>query len=144
MAGVMPMIVGLCTASFAASGVIGQTTSPPKDGEAKKPATEQKPSGDQQQAGAKSRSLSEKLQEDQKTGPAAAKAGPTQPAQAVKPGSDIPKPTVVLKPGEVPGIKFDTTTYDFGRVRSGPDVTHDYWFTNTGNGPLEILRVKPS
>ncbi len=53
-------------------------------------------------------------------------------------------PTVVLKPGEVPAIKFDTPTFNFGRVRSGTDVTHDFWFTNTGTGPLELLAVRPS
>lgn len=57
---------------------------------------------------------------------------------------DVPEPTVVLKPGEVPEIKFDTPVYDFGRVKAGPDVSHEYWFTNTGTGPLEILSVKPS
>jgi hypothetical protein len=55
----------------------------------------------------------------------------------------VPKATVVLKPGEVPAIKFDTPDYDFGRVQSGPDIIHDFWFTNTGTGPLEILKVKP-
>jgi len=58
-------------------------------------------------------------------------------------GRGIPKPTVVLKPGEVPAIKFDLPTYDFGRVRAGEEVIHDFWFTNTGTGPLEILRVRP-
>jgi len=48
-----------------------------------------------------------------------------------------------LKPGEVPAIQFDTPTYDFGRIRAGTDVRHDFWFTNTGTGPLEILAVKP-
>ncbi len=57
---------------------------------------------------------------------------------------ETPKPTVVLKPGEKPGIKFDEPIYDFGRIRAGGDVQHEYWFTNTGNGPLEILQVKPS
>lgn len=70
--------------------------------------------------------------------------GPVKPATTVKPGTEIPQPTVILKPGEVPGIRFDTPIYDFGKVRAGPDVEHDYWFTNTGTGPLEILRVKPS
>lgn len=60
-----------------------------------------------------------------------------------KPGQDVPEPTVTLKPGEVPGIKFDIDTYDFGRIQAGGDVIHDFWFTNTGNGALEILRVKP-
>ena len=55
----------------------------------------------------------------------------------------VPKPTVVLKSGEVPAIKFDTPVYDFGRVRAGKDIRHEFWFTNTGTGPLEILKVKP-
>ena len=63
------------------------------------------------------------------------------PAKASNRG--VPQPTIVLKPGEVPAIKFDTPSYEFGRIRSGTDVLHDFWFTNTGTGPLEILRVKP-
>lgn len=70
-----------------------------------------------------------------------------QPAPAAaagqKRGQDVPQPTVVLKPGEAPAIQFDVPVYDFGRVRAGEDVAHDFWFTNTGTGPLEILRVKP-
>ena len=54
-----------------------------------------------------------------------------------------PKPTVVLKPGEIPAIVFDTPVWDFGRIRAGFEVKHEFWFTNTGTGPLEILRVKP-
>jgi len=41
-------------------------------------------------------------------------------------------------------IEFDTPTYDFGRIKAGIDVSHDFWFTNTGSGPLEIISVKPS
>jgi len=71
-------------------------------------------------------------------------AGAKPAVAPVKPGAEIPKPTVVLKPGEVPGVKFDTPVYDAGKVRGGTPLEHDYWFTNTGTGPLEILRVKPS
>lgn len=65
---------------------------------------------------------------------------------AAHPGTvpGTPQSTVQLKPGEVPGIKFDTADYDFGKIPAGQDVTHDFWFTNTGNGPLEILSAKPS
>lgn len=63
---------------------------------------------------------------------------------APKPTADIPPATVTLKPGEVPAIKFDTPIYDFGRIRAGQDVVHDFWFSNTGTGPLELLRVRPS
>lgn len=74
-------------------------------------------------------------------------ATPISPGRApnvVKSASDIPEPTVQLKEGEVPGVKFDTPTYDFGRVRSGQEVTHDFWFSNTGTGPLELLKVRPA
>ncbi len=54
----------------------------------------------------------------------------------------LPKPTVVLKPGEVPAIKFDTLEHDFGRIMAGSELIHEYRFINTGTGPLEILKVK--
>jgi len=76
------------------------------------------------------------------------KVEPRRPAVRPRParrtGLEIPEPTVELKPGEVPAIKFDTPVYDFGRVQAGGDIVHDFFFTNTGNGPLELLRVKPS
>lgn len=59
-----------------------------------------------------------------------------------RPVNNTPTPTVQLKPGEVPAIEFDTPTYDFGRVKAGSPVEHDFWFTNKGNGPLEILSAK--
>lgn len=67
-----------------------------------------------------------------------------KPRITAKNGGAAPAPTVVLKNGEVPNIRFDTPTYNFGRIRAGEPVRHDFWFTNTGTGPLEITRVKPS
>jgi hypothetical protein len=75
--------------------------------------------------------------------PGAARSARSPGARPAKRVAGIPEPTVVLKPGEMPAIKFDTPVYDFGRVRAGPDVVHDFWFTNTGTGPLEILKVRP-
>lgn len=73
--------------------------------------------------------------------------GPPAPSTARKAAPrrapNIPEPTVTLKPGEVPSIEFDTPKYNFGRVEAGGDVVHDFWFTNRGTGPLEILSVKP-
>ena len=69
---------------------------------------------------------------------------PARRAVGSKVRNAAPKPTVVLKAGEVPNISFDTPNYNFGRVRAGQPIKHDFWFTNTGTGPLEILRVKPS
>lgn len=73
--------------------------------------------------------------------PAQAQVGPPVPAPAAPQG---PTPTVQLKPGEVPKVEFDTPVYDFGKMKSGKDIEHDFWFHNTGNGPLEIVQVKPS
>ncbi len=56
----------------------------------------------------------------------------------------VPKPTIVLKPGEIPAIKFDEPKFDFGRHADDSEVKHAFKFTNTGTGPLEILKVKPS
>lgn len=70
----------------------------------------------------------------------------TQPASSPQAGPQRgapPKPTVVLKPGEVPAIAFDEPTWDFGRVKAGADLVHDFTFTNTGTGPLELLEVRP-
>jgi len=70
---------------------------------------------------------------------------PAEPPKAAAPQQPpAPQPTVQLKPGEVPGIAFDTQDFNFGRVPAGSDIAHDFWFTNTGNGPLEILSAKPS
>lgn len=42
-----------------------------------------------------------------------------------------------------PKIKFDSVTYDFGRVVSGTLVKHDYVFTNVGDATLKITGVQP-
>jgi hypothetical protein len=80
---------------------------------------------------------------DAKPGSAQSPPKSTPPAARPPKRSTIPKPTVVLKPGEVPAIVFAEPVCDFGRVRSGEKITHEFVFNNTGNGPLEILRVKP-
>ena len=42
-------------------------------------------------------------------------------------------------------FKFkDGDTFDFGEVPLGPDVTHDFIFTNIGNQPLIIMDANPS
>ncbi len=76
--------------------------------------------------------------------PAAQPLAPEAPPGPASKGTNPYAPTVVLKPGEVPAIKFDRPSHNFGRVKSGTEIKHDFWFTNTGTGPLEILRVKPS
>jgi len=42
-----------------------------------------------------------------------------------------------------PRIQFETPTYDFGRVKSGEPVKHDFIFTNIGDALLIIKGVNP-
>jgi hypothetical protein len=43
-----------------------------------------------------------------------------------------------------PCIQFAAPIYDFGRATSGCIIRHDFTFTNTGNGLLEISNVQTS
>ncbi|MCA9255380.1 MAG: hypothetical protein KDA33_07065, partial [Phycisphaerales bacterium] len=60
-------------------------------------------------SGAKTEALKERAQQ---------KPAKISPQPARKSGLTIPEPTVVLKPGETPAIKFDEPNYDFGRIRA--------------------------
>ncbi|MCF8236564.1 MAG: DUF1573 domain-containing protein [Saprospiraceae bacterium] len=80
-------------------------------------------------------------------------AAETSPEQiengTANPASDV---TVSSEPGaeaEVPSgpttqMTFTTMEYDFGKVKSGETVTHDYEFTNTGKENLIIANAKGS
>ncbi len=46
--------------------------------------------------------------------------------------------------GPTTQMTFKTEEYDFGTVKSGESVTHDYEFTNTGNENLIIANAKGS
>jgi len=43
-----------------------------------------------------------------------------------------------------PEIKFDIETYDFGTIKQGDKVTHDFEFLNTGKEPLIITEAHGS
>jgi len=119
----------------------------------KKPVAKDKATATGSQQSGSSAAQNKILQARQKLSNKRPQVGPPAPGKAGRPststinpkarGPNIPKPTVTLKPGEVPKIDFDTPEYKFGRVRSGSDIIHEFWFTNTGTGPLEILSVKP-
>lgn len=96
------------------------------------------------QATAEERHSAAKKTEDKTRRSTAAERGKEKAQRGTKPrkGPAIPEPTVVLRPGEVPILKFDSSVFDFGRVRAGTPVKHDFVFTNTGNGTLEILKAK--
>ena len=56
-------------------------------------------------------------------------------------------PTVPAPPPEAsaaPEIRFAAPIHDFGRVVSGAVLRHDFYFTNTGLGVLEISNVHAS
>jgi hypothetical protein len=44
---------------------------------------------------------------------------------------------------EAPRITFDSTVFEFGRVKAGEVVKHVFNFTNIGKASLDILAVKP-
>jgi hypothetical protein len=67
----------------------------------------------------------------------AAAAAPAGPPTA----SGTSQTTAVSPTG--PRIQFDSVNFDFGRVKSGEVVRHDFIFTNAGSAMLEILDVKP-
>jgi hypothetical protein len=39
---------------------------------------------------------------------------------------------------------FDSQSFDFGKIKQGTPVTHEFSFTNTGNAPLIITSVQAS
>ena len=48
------------------------------------------------------------------------------------------------KPYELPKMKFEESTYDFGRIIQGEKIAVDYRFENTGKSELVITKVKTS
>lgn len=68
-----------------------------------------------------------------------ATATPTKPAQPARPAymveAESMKPTTV---------DWGEINHDFGQVSTGETVRHTYRFTNTGDAPLKLTRVKAS
>ena len=61
-------------------------------------------------------------------------APPSAPAAAAAPAGET----------GVPKIEFGPMVFDFGRVKAGEVVKHDFVFTNAGTATLEIKDVRPS
>lgn len=53
-------------------------------------------------------------------------------------------PIVCLAQASEPGIVFDRTHHDFGRIPDYKVVSHRYIVTNRGSAPLRIKEVRPS
>jgi hypothetical protein len=45
---------------------------------------------------------------------------------------------------DVAVFAWDNTTHDFGKIKQGTPVTHEFKFTNTGKTPLVITNVQAS
>jgi len=57
-------------------------------------------------------------------------------------------PATTLNKNEVQSdvavFAWDNTTHDFGRIKQGTPVTHEFKFTNSGKTPLVITNVQAS
>lgn len=57
-------------------------------------------------------------------------------------------PSTTLNKAEVKSdvavFTWDNTTHDFGKIKQGVPVTHEFKFTNTGKVPLVITNVQAS
>lgn len=58
-------------------------------------------------------------------------------------GQPAPANAPAATNGIGPRIQFDSMTYDWGTVRAGEKVLHDFVFTNTGDATLEVTGVTP-
>ena len=85
----------------------------------------------------------------------AGSAAETAPEQTVDPSSNLvsgetePAQPVAQSEAEVPSgpttqMTFASDEYDFGKVKEGTQVTHEYEFTNTGKENLIINNAKGS
>ena len=85
--------------------------------------------------------------------PAADGSTSATPTMGVTPDGAVPNPaaenavleeTAAVPTGPTTTIEFPETTFDFGTVKEGEKVTHNYKFKNTGKEPLIISNAKGS
>jgi hypothetical protein len=68
---------------------------------------------------------------------------PPAPGQgAVSPTANAEQPSAPVGPTTT--IQFEETEYNFGKVKAGTPVKHEYKFKNTGKEPLVISNAKGS
>lgn len=48
-----------------------------------------------------------------------------------------------MEPVKAPSIEVPQETYEFNKIVEGQEVLHDFKIRNSGQGQLEILKVKP-
>ncbi len=88
------------------------------------------------------------LSADATTDAAAAAAGtpgaPATPGQTVTPVANDPAATPAAPVGPTTSMTFDETVFDYGKVKAGEKVRHEYKFKNTGKEPLILSNCKGS
>ena len=57
--------------------------------------------------------------------------------------ASVSKPTSNLAP-EAAAFNWTSTTFDFGKIKAGVPVSHEFTFTNSGNAALIIASVQAS
>jgi hypothetical protein len=70
-----------------------------------------------------------------------------QPEKTIKISANIVEDFSKLTPEQLqnaPKITFENSTYNFGTIREGDKVEHDYTFSNTGKSELIIRKTKVS
>jgi len=68
----------------------------------------------------------------------------TLPPTVAAPQNSGDKKEVAAPNPNAPKIVFKEETYDFKEVAEGPQVTHEFKFTNTGKEPLILSNVRAS
>lgn len=58
--------------------------------------------------------------------------------EEAQPKVEKPKPPKPKKKPKVGVMSFDTYLYEFGTIAEGDIVKHDFYFTNTGNGVINV------
>ena len=84
--------------------------------------------------------VSEKTQEVATTVKEKAEEVKEKVVAPVKKAAPKPKP----KPKKRSKIAFEETVHEYGTIKQGEVVKHDFKFTNTGNAPLVIKKVDAS
>lgn len=68
-------------------------------------------------------------------------AGMKTIAAPAEPSAETRSVTASTNAGRGPTIRFATTVFDFGRLKSGDVASHDFVFTNIGQASLELSNV---
>jgi Protein of unknown function (DUF1573) len=62
-------------------------------------------------------------------------------AQEKDMSTTLPKSEVNV---DMAAFSWDASVHDFGKIKQGVPVTHEFKFTNTGKAPLIIVNAQPS